>query len=182
MSPRRGSDSSRLNIQVAAGAGSGCTSLAAFDSALQTVGAANFNLIRLSSVIPAMSILSLASTPLSPPGHWGDRLYLVYAASRTTVPGAQAWAGIGWIQDTESGCGLLVEHEGGSEAEVSADIHASIASLRKGRGRLGEQMGNVELATCGVTCTDQPVCALVVAVFKTEPWTCHDLPEPSLAH
>src|SRR5664280_2389023 len=86
MSPRHGTDSSRLNIQVAAGAGSGCTSLAAFDSALQTVGAANFNLIRLSSVIPAMSILSLASTPLSPPGHWGDRLYLVYAASHTTVP------------------------------------------------------------------------------------------------
>src|SRR5664280_2656650 len=67
MSPRHGTDSSRLNIQVAAGAGSGCTSLAAFDSALQTVGAANFNLIRLSSVIPAMSVLSLASTPRAPP-------------------------------------------------------------------------------------------------------------------
>jgi len=159
-----------LEIRLARGTASGPTRLAAFDAALREVGAANYNLIRLSSVIPSGSVVRVSPVPLSPPGEWGDRLYVVTAEAYADVPGIQAWAGIGWIQDPELGRGLLVEHESPSHAEVRADVEASLASLRRGRGRLGDQLGEVQMVTAGVSCTDQPVCALVIAVFAVEPW------------
>jgi arginine decarboxylase len=42
-----------LEIQVTTGTGEGPTPLAAFDAALLDAGVANYNLILLSSVIPA---------------------------------------------------------------------------------------------------------------------------------
>ena len=92
------------------------------------------------------------------------------AEAYADVPSIQAWAGIGWIQDPELGRGLLVEHEGPSHAEVRADVEASLASLRRGRGGLGDQLGEVQMVTAGVSCTDQPVCALAIAMFAVEPW------------
>lgn len=159
-----------LEIHVASGAGSGPTRLAAFDGALCAVGVANYNLIRLSSVIPPGSVLNVSAVPLSPPGRWGDRLYLVFAEAHADVPGAQAHAGIGWIRDPALGRGLLVEHEGPSAAGVRADIKSSLASMRRGRGDAGDRLSDVKMVAQGVTCTDQPVCALVVAVFAAEPW------------
>ena len=92
---------------------------------------------------------------------------------RTDEPGTEAWAGIGWIQDPELGRGLFVEHEGGSEAQLKADIETSLGAMREGRGAAGDRLGEVEMVTHGVVCTDEPVCSLVVAVFSSEPW--HDI-------
>ncbi len=97
---------------MSAAVGTGPTELAAFDDALLKVGAANFNLVRLSSVIPpASQVAERIGAIGSPGGTWGDRLYVVYAEQRAGRPGEQAWAGVGWVQD-ESGRGLFVEHEG----------------------------------------------------------------------
>ncbi len=159
-----------MRIQVAAGAGQGPTELAAFDAALQAVGVSNYNLLRLSSVIPPGSLVTVLPQPLSPPGAWGDRLYVVAAEARTGVLWDHVWAGIGWIQDPHAGHGLFVEHEGHSEAKVRSDIELSLAALRKSRGAVGAAMGEAQIVTSGAVCTDQPVCALVVAVFATEPW------------
>src|SRR5687767_10837563 len=90
-------------IHLAAGAGRGPTELAAFDDALLSVGVANYNVIRLSSVIPPRSVLCVSPVPLKPPGEWGDRLYVVAAEWCTDEPGAEAWAGIGWMRDPEVG-------------------------------------------------------------------------------
>jgi arginine decarboxylase len=159
-----------MQIDVAAGTGEGPTELAAFDAALRTVGVSNYNLIRLSSVIPPGSVVSVPEQPLSPPGAWGDRLYVVAAESRTGVVGNEAWAGIGWIQDPHGRHGLFVEHEGHSEAKVRSDIELSLTALRQGRGAIGAALGEAQIVTSGVTCTDQPVCALVLAVFAAESW------------
>lgn len=159
-----------MPIRIAGGTGRGPTEIAAFDAALRAVGVANYNLIRLSSVLPPGSVVSAPRLPMSLPGRWGDRLYVVLADARTGVVGAEAWAGIGWIQHRRLGHGLLVEHEGGSEVKVTSDIELSLASLRRGRGDTGDRLGDPELRTAGVTCTDQPVCALVVAVFAVQPW------------
>src|SRR5690606_8611394 len=51
----------RLRIGVVGATGTGPTSLAAFDDALRAVGVANFNLIRLSSVIPPGSRVTAGS-------------------------------------------------------------------------------------------------------------------------
>lgn len=157
-------------IRLGSGVGRARTKLAAFDAALLDVGVANFNLVRLSSVIPPGTRLEVCSGPVDPAGQWGDRLYVVVAEWRTDVPGAQAWAGIGWMQSPLGGQGLFVEHEGESEAEVRSDIEASLSELRAGRGEAGQELGPAQMLVQGVTCVDQPVCALVMAVYESQPW------------
>jgi arginine decarboxylase len=144
--------------------------LAAFDAALRCAGVANYNLIRLSSVIPPYSTVTATSSPLSSPGRWGDRLYASVAEAFADVPGAEAWAGVGWVQDDETGQGLLAEHEGRAETEVRSAIEATLGALRRGRGSVGERLGDVHMVTHGVVCTGDPVCALVLAAFTTEAW------------
>src|SRR5580704_19364546 len=111
-----------MQIQISEGLGIGPTELAAFDQALVHAGVANYNLIYLSSVLPPDSQVSFEPKPHKLEGEWGDRLYVVMAQKRTSQRNQEAWAGIGWIQDRKTRHGLLVEHEGHSEAEVRADI------------------------------------------------------------
>ena len=163
-------------LQMSAAVGSGPTELAAFDDALLKVGAANFNLVRLSSVIPPGSVVHEQTGQIPPPGgNWGDRLYVVVAEQRSSRPGGEAWAGIGWVQD-ESGRGLFVEHEGDCEGAVRAEIDASLDQLQRGRGLVLER---AHQRVVGGSVTDRPICALVLCAFATEPWsvpvpTAHD--------
>lgn len=157
-------------IRLSAGVGRAPTELAAFDAALRDVAVANFNLVRLSSVIPPGTRLEVCTEPVRPAGEWGDRLYVVVAEWRTAVVGDEAWAGIGWMQDPVTGAGLFVEHEGGSEDAVRGDITASLASLRAGRGEVGDRLGPPQMLVQGATCEGEPVCALVMAVYESEPW------------
>jgi arginine decarboxylase len=160
-----------LKIRLSAGAGSGPTKLAAFDTALRRAGVANYNLIRLSSIIPPGTCITISDAPWHDNGgEWGDRLYLVYAEMRVDEPGKQAWAGVGWSQDKETGRGLFVEHEGHSEQEVREDIRRSLQAMI--RERQGE-FGSVHMKVIGIDCKDHPVCALVAAVYRSEPWILH---------
>lgn len=155
-------------LYVAAALGSGPTELAAFDDALLQIGAANYNLVRLSSVIPPGSVVAECDRSVpSPGGAWGDRLYVVYAEQRAAVPGEQAWAGAGWVQD-ESGRGLFVEHEGDREGEVAAAIDTSLDQLQRGRGL---SFGRVRRRLVGGTVVDRPICALVLCTYQAEAWT-----------
>jgi len=153
---------------VASGVGSGPTKLAAFDAALQSAGVGNFNLITLTSVIPAGTTVTPTDEALNPPGaQWGDRLYVVIAEMRVDQPGRQAWAGVGWTQEPGSAKGLFVEHEGHSEAEVRHDLEATLTSIARSRD---EGFGPPEYALQGTLCRDAPACALVVAVYGSAPW------------
>jgi arginine decarboxylase len=157
-----------MNIFLASGTGSGPTKLAAFDAALQAAGTANYNLIRLSSIVPPGSkIIESEGTLARVPGSWGDRLYVVMAEHRVDTPNAEAWAGIGWVQDEKTGKGLFVEHEGASEAAVRRDIEQSLHSLITTRGL---HFGGVHMRVVGITCVHAPVCALVVATFQATGW------------
>ena len=156
-----------MKIYISEGLGVGPTELSAFDQALVHAGVANFNLLCLSSVLPAGSNVINAPSGHRPKGAWGDKLYVVMAEQRTSHPNQEAWAGIGWIQDPKTKQGLLVEHEGHSETEVRNDITQSLDALAKNRGmKFGEK--NVKVA--GTKCVDSPVCALVVAVFESAGW------------
>jgi len=156
-----------MKIQVSQGIGTGPTELSAFDHALGRAGVANYNLIYLSSVLPPGSDVSYTDHPKHPGGTWGDRLYVVMAQMRTSQRNQEAWAGIGWIQDPETKQGLLVEHEGHSEAEVKADIEHSLKALAENRRM---EFGPPQMHIVGTKCVDYPVCALVVAVFETASW------------
>jgi arginine decarboxylase len=154
-------------ILVASAVGRGPTRLAAFDAALVNAGVADRNLIYLSSVLPRASTVQQVDRIRHTPGSWGDRLYCVVAQARTAVPHAQAWAGIGWAQDA-SGRGLLVEHDAGDEVSLCGLVTASLDGLCRNRGRSFPCRG-IEVA--GVTCAEEPVCALVVAVFQAVAWS-----------
>ncbi len=158
-----------LTIQVRSGIGTGPTTLAAFDAALRYAGVANHNLIRLSSVIPPGSTVAEPTRDgFTRQGEWGDRLYVVMAERRTDVPGDEAWAGIAWTQEQRSRKGLFVEHEGLSRERVEADLRASLTSIA---GARGVTFGPQRMRVTGARCAGIPVCALVLAVYRAEPWT-----------
>lgn len=160
-----------MNIHVASGLGSGPTTLSAFDAALNDAGIANYNLIYLSSVIPPNTSIVLhpeGSIPAEAmPGGWGDRLYVVMAQERVDVPGQEAWAGIGWVQEVGSDKGLFVEHEGTDEAKVRSDITQSLQTLMKTRG---VDFGEIHMQVAGKRCETEPVCAMVVASYQASDW------------
>lgn len=167
----RSSRRSRLRtIEVIRSSGTGPTTLAAFDAALIDAGIANFNLLRLSSVIPPdTEVVPALGRATRATGEWGDRLYVVMAELRADRPGREAWAGIGWVQDEESGKGLFVEHEAHSEHQVRNDIEQSLGALVAGRP--DHRFGPVHSVVHGVRCEDQPACAMVTAVYESEPWS-----------
>lgn len=156
-----------MKINISAGTGVGPTELAAFDHALVNAGVANFNLIYLSSVLPPESEVNILNEPLKPDGQWGDRLYVVMAQQRTMDRHKEVWAGIGWIQDENTGKGLLVEHEGFTESEVREDITSSLKALAENRNM---HFGPINMHVIGKKCVALPVCALVVAVFEHATW------------
>jgi len=160
-------DAPSLRIDVAQATGSGPTTLAAFDVALRAAGVANFNLLLLSSIAPPASRINVTAQA-RPTGGWGDRLYVVLAEERVQTHNEEAWAGIGWVQEREQGRGLFVEHHGHSQHQVEADISATLENLMQGRPQY--EWGQPGQSVVGVTCIDEPVCALVVAVFESAPW------------
>ncbi|HKU18861.1 MAG TPA: pyruvoyl-dependent arginine decarboxylase [Candidatus Saccharimonadales bacterium] len=158
-----------MQIHVGSGIGAGPTTLAAFDSALNDLGVANYNLLRLSSVIPPKTSIIVHNGRISQklPGDWGDRLYVVMSEMRTDKPNDEAWAGVGWVQDEATGKGLFVEHEGHTEQQVRRDIRQSLEALMATRN---VDFGEIHMEVAGRTCVHEPVCAMVAAVYQSSDW------------
>lgn len=155
-------------IQVASGTGTGPTKLAAFDAALNQAGVANYNLIRLSSIVPPGTKIVANNGPVrNMEGNWGDKLYVVMADMRVDSPNVEAWAGVGWVQDKKTGRGLFVEHEGANEDTVRRDIEDSLKALMEVRKI---NFGPIHMEVVGITCTHEPICALVIAAYQASGW------------
>lgn len=156
-----------MDIHITTGTGEASTELAAFDEALLVAGVADHNLVTLSSMIPPGATLVQARRPRTP-DTWGQLLYVVMAQHRETSVGAEAWSGIGWVQDESDGRGMFVEHEGGSRHTVEAQIEASLTSMVRSREL---PFGPIQMAVSGITCGEHPVCALTVAAYgPAHPW------------
>jgi len=154
-------------VCISTGAGVADTPLAAFDAALYEAGIGDYNLLPLSSVIPA-GVTVLEKQPDLTGVGWGDRLYVVLAHQHASVVGEEAWAGIGWMQeDGEPRRGLFVEHHGASETEVESQIQASLESMREYRP---QTFGPVRSVVRGTRCSGRPVCAVVSALYQHQTW------------
>lgn len=157
----------KMTIQISSGIGSGVTKLAAFDAALFDAGIANFNLIKLSSVIPPNSTIKVVSNVKNGSGvEFGNKLYVVISEKRESENGREAWAGLGWAQ-SNTGNGLFVEQCGSQEAEVKRLIKETLESMIKYRE---EKFGPINYNVVGIQCINEPVCALSAAVYKSEGW------------
>lgn len=154
------------DIVIATGLGQGPTRLAAFDTALLDAGVANYNLLCLSSVIPPGSRIQRRRWR-TPAEHYGQRLYVVMSEMREDRPGHEAHAGVAWVQCERSGQGLFVELHDSDRPRLEADLHATLQTMQRNRG---VDHGAVHQQIASTRCEDQPVCALVIAVYASQPW------------
>ena len=83
----------------------------------------------------------------------------------------QAHAVIGWVRDAATGAGLFVELHDPDRNRLDADPHATLVAMQVIRGiDYGAVHTEIATATCGVQpCGVQPVCALLIVVFGSEP-------------
>ena len=152
-------------IRVSRGTGSGPTRLAAFDRALQDAGLADYNLIRLSSVIPPNAVVREVTSFDDVAGAHGDAAYCVYADAYASTPGEEAWAGVAWAEHHDNtGAGLFVEHAASSEAILRRDLDSTLQAMSISRGGNYRLVGRV---LSSAVCVDHPVCAVVVATYGT---------------
>lgn len=153
-------------IVMARGIGSGPTLLAAFDTALLDAGVANYNLICLSSVIPPGAIVQRRRWH-TPAHEWGRRLYCVLSQAREDRPGHQVHAGIGWVRDEAGGQGLFVELHDHDRERLDHDLRTTLETMQRNRG---VAVGPAYTEIASARCDTDPVCALVIAVYRSEPW------------
>ena len=154
-------------IKVTWGTGEGSTVKSAFDRALADAGIANYNIIRLSSVIPPGTEVILEKNKMNEAEH-GHRLYAVVSESYQSIPGGKAVAGLGWVtSNNDRGMGIFVEQSGTDQNEVEDIIRKSIENMRSYRP---EEHGDIKAKTAEAVCKDKIACALVVAMYKTEGW------------
>jgi arginine decarboxylase len=156
-----------MKIFVTWGTGEGKTEMAAFDSALWDAGIANYNLIKLSSVIPKNADVILKKLDNNQKEH-GHKLYVVTAESHQDRIGRKAVAGLGWVKANHTkGRGIFVERGGEDRKKVNNFIRKTIASITSHRP---EEHGRIETKFSERVCTKDVACAVVVAVYKSEGW------------
>ena len=101
-------------IRVAAGVATGPTAMAAYDAALAEAGLHNYNLVPVSSVIPADASVDIVDA-VPDLGPAGNRLTVVQSRATTTEPG-RVTAGLGWA--TGPGPGLFYESAAEADPET----------------------------------------------------------------
>lgn len=163
-----------MKIHLVSALGKGNTELGAFDNALMEMGICNYNLIRLSSVIPPNAQIIIPGKYETPSSEYGDRLYCVYAEIRSSKVGEALGSCVGWYQH-ENGSGLFVEHEtlGKSEQEVeewlTQQSKETIRDLLRNRNiPIIEE--NIKTHLVVGTVQKEPLCTFIVAAFKSERW------------
>ena len=163
-----------MNITIVTSNGEGQTLLSAFDNALQNSGVHNYNLLRLSSIIPPHSKIIKKSSYDTDPAEFGHKLYVVMAEMRSSQAGKHLAAGIGWYQLGDEG-GFFVEHETigdtrvAVQSEIAFLINSSLRDMCNFRGIAFDE-NNVKLVVSTVKVTNKPACALAIAVYQSEGW------------
>ncbi|MFW5903802.1 MAG: pyruvoyl-dependent arginine decarboxylase [Halolamina sp.] len=147
-------------IRVVWGTGGGPTEIAAYDAALAAANVHDYNLVSISSVIPAgAEVRAVGDAPAL--GPVGERLTVVQAHATGTEPPVSA--GLGWTQASD-GRGLFYEGAGAVEAEaIREEVERGLAAGVDLREWDAEE---TEVRT--VTAADESgeyVAAVVIAVY-----------------
>lgn len=155
-------------IRVAWGSATGPTTMAAYDAALADANVHNYNLITVSSVIPAGPPVERVGTApdLGPAGE-----SLTIVRGRATVePGSDdpAVTGIGWIR-SDSGRGLFYEASGSDPARVETEIRDGLAAGRELRDWAFEGEPTVQIETAAPDPEAYATAVVVAAYGRSEP-------------
>lgn len=154
-------------VRVVAGTGTGPTTTAAYDAALYACGLGRYNLLKVSSVIPADATVE---TPDRLPnlGPVGGVLTTVQA--RADVSGTDAGAAaLGWVMGPEGGLFYEAGTSGGASQERART--AVKRGLEAGVTRRDWELGDPTVVQAHVEPGEDPhACAVVAAVYgRTEP-------------
>lgn len=115
-------------IRVAAGVATGPTAIASYDAALAEAGLHNYNLVTVSSVVPANATIEVVDS-VPDLGPVGNQLTVIQSRATTAEPG-QVTAGLGWA--TGPGPGLFYEEA--AEADRETVRERITEGLAAGRG------------------------------------------------
>ncbi len=122
-------------INIVWGKSEGSTTASAFDGSLYQAGLHNFNLIRLSSVIPPKSIIKTIGT-YSSQHKVGDVRYVVLSSFSSDKPGTEITCGLGWVKNEYGG--LFCESYGEYNMdECNNQLHKSLQEMISMRGWSG---------------------------------------------
>ncbi|SDM97766.1 arginine decarboxylase [Halogranum gelatinilyticum] len=113
-------------IYVVSGTATAPTAMASYDAALAAANVHNYNLVTVSSVIPADATVEAVETAPDL-GPAGNRLTVVQAKATTGEAGTVA-AGLGWA--TGPGPGLFYEADGSDPEKVEATVRAGLDAGR----------------------------------------------------
>ena len=153
-------------IAIQSGCGEGSTPKSAFDAALHRAGIEDYNLLYLSSVIPAGADVQLG-TFRAREHSIGHRLYVVMAHAEVQTPGTEMWAGLGWVQDRREGHGVFVEMTAESKEVLERSL---VSSLEEMTARRSGAYGPPRCAMERAVCRDRPTAAIVAAVYGQQEW------------
>src|SRR3990167_4071717 len=162
-----------MKITVTAGSGTGSTTLSAFDAALKAAGIHNYNIIKLSSVIPPESDVVVEKWKNASTEH-GKKLYTVLAEIRSDLLGRSLAAGIGWYQISD-GRGIFAEHHDmieslntkEAEENVAKKIESTVRDLCVNRAYPFNKR-NFKTIISSAEVKNKPTCALVAAVYESQ--------------
>ncbi|MFW6018521.1 MAG: pyruvoyl-dependent arginine decarboxylase [Halapricum sp.] len=155
-------------IRVAWGHATAPTALSAYDSALAAANVHNYNLLSLSSVIPADASIELVDTAPDL-GPAGERLYVVQS-HEIVEPGSDvpAVAGVGWLR-SESGRGIFYEVSGTDRDAVEATIREGIAAGRDLRDWDFAAEPTLQVETADPAPNEHAAAVVVAAYGRSEP-------------
>lgn len=148
-----------MHIDVVWGAAAGRTELGAFDRALAEAGVGDYNLVRLSSVLPPGA--TVAETGRVDREHpVGTPVGVVLAERAAGESGETVAAGIGWAIADEGG--IFMEASGSSPESCRRRIEASLADAREGRNWDWHLDARTVVRSRVV---DETACVVVAAVY-----------------
>ncbi|ADD04942.1 pyruvoyl-dependent arginine decarboxylase [Natrialba magadii ATCC 43099] len=154
-------------IRIVQGSASAPTKMASYDAALADAGVENYNLVAVSSVIPAdVDVEAVGTAPNLGPA--GERLTVVEARATTAGPG-QVSAALAWSRSADRGPGLF--YEVADETDSDDVEHRVLEGLAAGQDLRDWEFGDSSVAVehsqaeAGVYTT-----SLVLAVYgESEP-------------
>jgi arginine decarboxylase len=144
-------------IRILAGSATGPTALSARDAALADAGVHNYNLVTLSSVIPAEATLERVDEAPEL-GPTGARLHVVEGAATTAGP-ATVRAGLAWTRG-DDGAGLF--YETGAEIDETTIRERLERGITAGRRLRGWGAGDIETLVTRATADDGAYASAVV--------------------
>lgn len=158
-----------VQIPVVGAAANGVTPIAAFDAALLACGVGDVNLVSLSSIIPpGHSVAVIGDLPPADQPGFGDLTFAVMAEAR--AESGPAAAGLAWVNSPDHSGGLFLEGHGTDAGRIEADLKAGLHEMIAARPERPLDPGDIKMHIVSAPPSDEPICALVVAVFEARPF------------